>query len=326
MTEQGRVLFLAWTRTSGRAQDIAGALDGEAVLVFPHVPLLKHPLSTVVRYLLSIVQTALVLVRRRPSAVVVTNPPLLGPLVVAAWSRVTGRPFVLDSHPAGFGLKGKAVLARLQGVHRFLARRAAGVLVTTDEKAAEVDGWGANGIVVHEAPVPFPPAQAPEQPVVLFVGIFATDEPVDVVVEAARLLPDVTFQITGDPTRAPRGLVEGSPPNVAYVGFLGTDDYRSAVSAASLLLTLTTEPSSVMRSAYEGVYARVPLVMTGTDVLRATFPFAVFCDNTGPSIAEAVTEALTTRDALVAKAEQAAEVQSARWDAQLALLRKACGQ
>lgn len=321
------MLFLAWTATSGRAHDIGEALGGQALLIYPGVPgWLRHPFSTAVRYGLSLLVTAAVLVRTRPAVVVVTNPPLFPPLLVAVWARATGRRFVMDSHPSAFGAKGKKVLARLQPVHRWLARRASGVLVTTDERAREVDAWGGHGIVVHEAPIPFPPAVRGDRPVVLFVGIFASDEPVGVVVDAARALPEVCFQITGDVARAPRGLVAASPANVEYLGYLPPEEFRRAVSSASLVLTLTTEPSSVMRSAYEAVYARVPLVMTGTQVLRETFPFAVFCDNTGPSVATAVGAALRSLDDLRAVTEEAAAMQDERWQGQLGQLRAACGR
>lgn len=319
------VLFLAWTSTSGRAQDIANALGGEAAVIYPRIPYLRHPWSTVVRYAVSSVLTVSTLVRVRPRAVIVTNPPLIPPLIVAIWAAVARRPFVLDSHPTGFGRKGRAVLARLQGVHRVLARRARAVLVTTALVAEQVDRWGANGIVVHEAPVDFPMAQPPTDPRVLFVGIFASDEPVAAVVEAATLLPHVTFQITGSVDRAPRGLIDTSPSNVAYVGFLDQPAYRAAVATCSLVLTLTTEPSSVMRSGYEAIYAGVPLVVTDTEALRETFPSAGFCDNTGPSIAAAVTSVLTSPATETATRSRAAlALQRDRWQGQLAALTAAC--
>jgi glycosyltransferase involved in cell wall biosynthesis len=319
-----RVLFLAWTKTSGRAEDISAALRGDAHLVFPRVPLLPHPFSTALRYAIGTVQSALLLLRARPSAVVVTNPPLIPPLVVALWAAATRRPFVLDSHPSGFGLKGRRVLAVLQPVHRALARRATGVLVTTNELAGRVDAWGGRGIVVHEAPVDFPEPSPPTDPTVLFVGIFASDEPIDAVLDAARLLPDTRFRITGDPRRAPAQLVGSAPANVELTGFLATEAYRSAVSGASVVLTLTTEPHSVMRSAYEAVYAHVPVVMTDTAVLRGDFPYALFCENTGASIAAALRQALASQGELRARAPEAAALQRARWDKQLVALREAC--
>lgn len=323
MTTRPAVLFVAWTRTSGRGSDLADALGGEAALIHPRIPLMRGPLSTVVRYAVSAVLTAGVLLRRGPRAVIVTNPPLLPALVVAAWARAAGRPFVLDSHPSGFGLKGKVLLARLQPVHAWLARRARAVLVTTQAFVERIEGWGGRGLVVHEPPVSFPPRFLPDTPVVLFVGIFAADEPVDIVLAAARQLPEVTFLVTGDPSRAPSGLLADLPPNVTLTGYLRGDDYRRAVSSCSVLLTLTTEPESVMRSGYEAVYAHAPLVVTDTPVLRETFPRAVFCANTSDAVAAAVSECLTAaRD--TARWDEAARLQQERWDGQLACLREAC--
>jgi glycosyltransferase involved in cell wall biosynthesis len=323
---KGPVLVLAWTNRPGRALDLAESLGGEAVVAYPRTPgFLRHPFSTALRYALSTVITVSTLVRLRPSAVVVTNPPLIPPLVVAAWSRLTRRPFLLDSHPSAFGAKGKWVVARLQFVHRWLARAAEGVLVTTDERAAEVDGWGARGVVVHEAPVAFPQHRAQATPVVLFVGVFAPDEPVEAVVDAARLLPEVQFQITGDVRLAPSALLADAPANVSFVGYLGAEDYRRCVADATVLLTLTTEPSSVMRSAYEAVYARTPLITTGTPALRELFPHAVFCDNTAESVRDAVVRALQTLPELASQVDAALAVQDRRWAQQRAELAGLCG-
>jgi glycosyltransferase involved in cell wall biosynthesis len=323
---KGSVLVLAWTNRPGRALDLAESLGGEAAVVYPRTPgFLRHPFSTALRYALSTVITASTLVRLRPSAVVVTNPPLIPPLVVATWSALTRRPFLLDSHPSAFGAKGRWVVAKLQFVHRWLARAAEGVLVTTDERAAEVNGWGARGLVVHEAPVLFPPRRTQQPPAVLFVGVFAPDEPVEAVVEAARLVPDVQFQITGDVSQAPSGLLDNAPPNVSFVGYLGAEDYRQCVADATVLLTLTTEPSSVMRSAYEAVYARTPLITTGTPALRELFPHAVFCDNTAESVRDAVVRALADKADLESQAEAALALQDRRWALQRAELAGLCG-
>jgi hypothetical protein len=136
----------------------------------------------------------------------------------------------------------------------------------------------------------------------------------------------VRFRITGAVDAAPPGLVAASPANVDYVGYLGPEDYRRAVSTATLVLTLTTEPSSVMRSAYEAVYARVPLVTSDTAALREAFPFAVCCDNTAASIAAAVDSAVAAAADLAAKAEAALALQEERWAGQLAALREACAR
>lgn len=321
-----RILVVAWTATSGRALDLAEVLDGRAALVYPRPPAwLAHPVSTLWRYLVSSLMTVGLLLRHRPHVVVVTNPPVVPPLLAALWCLATGGRLVLDSHPSSFGGKGMTWMTRLEPVHRVLARRSSAVLVTTADRARQVDEWGGRGLVLHEPPVPFPPRTEGGPPTVLFVGVFAPDEPVHDVVEAARRLPDVTFQVTGDPRTAAPALLAALPANVDLVGFLAQPDYRRAMSSASVVLTLTTEPSSVMRSAYEAVYARVPLVTSDTPVLRELFPHAVHCANDADAIAAAVKHALDDLPRMRAVADEARAEQASRWAHQLAALRGAAG-
>ena len=322
----GRIVFLAWTSRPGRALDICSALGAQPVLLFPAVGArLPHPFGTAVRYAASAAQTVAALLRHRPRVVIATNPPLFPALFAAAWCALVGGGFVMDSHPSAFGAKGRRVLAKLQPLHRWLGRRARAVLVTTEERAAQVRAWGAHGIVVHEAPSQFPPRKEPEHPTVLFTGVYAADEPVAEVLGAARLLPGVEFRLTGDPAKAEPGLLADLPPNVTCVGYLDQPAYRQEVAGVTVVLTLTSEPTSIMRSAYEAVYARVPVITTDTPDLRETFPYAVHCENSPPSIVAAVQLAIDDLDRLRLDTDAAYRLQLQRWQDQLHALRQACG-
>jgi glycosyltransferase involved in cell wall biosynthesis len=321
-------VYVAWTSRPGRVKDVSAALGAHPFAIFPRprLPLrLPHATATAIRYLVSLVLTVAELARSRPRTIIATNPPMFPPLVAWGWSRLTRGTFVMDSHPSAFGAKGKRTLERLQPLHRWLARRAAAVLVTTPARAAEVQSWGGTGLVVHEAPATFPPPARGPATAVLFVGVFAPDEPVDAVVAAAAAVPEVEFRLTGDPTQAPPGLLEALPPNVTCVGYLDADTYATEIAAATLILTLTTEPSSVMRSAYEAVYARVPLITSDTPVLRDVFPYALHCESTPESIATAVREGLASLQTMRANTDLALELQRRRWDEQLAKLIEVCG-
>jgi hypothetical protein len=328
--EEGRpdVVFVVWGRVHGRAEEIAAAVGGEG-RSFWYPRLAGGPFRTLVRYALSAVATCAFLVRRRPRAVVATNPPVVPGVLAWAYSRVTGAVFVLDSHPSAFGRKGDAVSARLLPLHAWLARRAVATFVTTEEWVEQVDAWGGRGIVVHEAPAwRDPPASAPStvagsRPRVLFLGVFAQDEPVDAVVGAARHLPDVDVWITGDVGRAPEGSIAAAPANVRFVGFLDTPAYRRAVADADVVVSLTTEPTSVMRTAYEAVYAAKPLIVSDWPALRALFPYAVPVGNDAPSIAAGIRRAIEALPRLRDAAAAARDVQLDRWHAQLEAVRRA---
>ncbi|KGM12174.1 glycosyltransferase [Cellulomonas bogoriensis] len=316
------VVHVTWQRHAGRAVEIAEALGGAPVHVY--MPALSRKPLVPVRYVLSALATAAALVRARPRAVIVTNPPVFPGLVVAAYCAVTRTRFLLDSHPGSFGVKGNVVSRKLLGVTRWLARRSSGVMVTVDHYVRLVQTWGARGLVVHEAPPSWtigPPQRGP-RPRVLFVCVYSEDEPVHEVVEAARLLPDVDVAITGDLRRRPAGLGERAPANVDFVGFLGQKDYLAEIARADVVVSLTTEPTSIMRSAYEAVYALRPLVVSDWPALNEVFPYGHATANEASALAAAISAAL--EDAPHVQ-ESALVAQRERWEAQLAALREALG-
>lgn len=319
--------FVAWTRRTGRAEELAIALGGEARL-FTGAGLNGRSTAPL-RYVVNAVQTMIWLARRRPRAVAVQNPPTPAAYVVAAYARLARVPLLLDSHPVAFGRKNSRLWRALLPLHRRLARRSDLVLVTVEELAAEVRSWGARAQLVHEAP----PAAAgvegdppPRDGVrVLFVGVFAPDEPVAAVIEAAAGVPEATVAITGDVAQAPPALVERAPSNVEFVGFLNAATYAAALQDADVIMVLTTDLTSVVRAGYEAVYARRPLIVSDTPVLREVFPHAVHTRNTAAGIAAATRRALGDLDALRDVASRAREEQEVRWEGQRRALSEAIG-
>lgn len=326
-TRMGRgVLFLAWTRTSGRSQEIATALGGDARPIFSERLSAKR--LVLIRYAYSLVTSIGVLIRLRPSAVIVTNPPIIPGLLVRGWSAVTRRPYVLDSHPSSFGAKNHRISQRLIGVHRWLARGAAVTMVTTQEWVDTLASWGAEGLIVHEAPPlwsvgPLPRAAEGVRPRVLFPGVFSGDEPVDLVWQVARLRPDVEFRVTGLTSRCPEHLFRDKPDNVTLVGYLDTAAFAAEVDGAHAVLALTTEPTSVMRCGYEAVYSRRPLIVSDWPAGQDAFPHAVHASNDAESLASAVDLALSPAWRDEALLDLALKEQTYRWNQQLDALRSA---
>lgn len=318
--------FVSWSFVRGRSSEIADALDGEAKSIYYSRLVGRRKWLVPLRYALSSIHTLGYLLRRRPRAVITTLPPVFPGLVAYAYSRVFRAGFVLDSHPSGFGRKGDKVSERLLPVHRWLARRANATMVTTDEWVAEVDAWGGGGIIIHEAPSLLdlaPPAEPSGPFTVLYVAVFSSDEPVAEVLAAARQVADVRVHITGDIRKCDPRLIESAPENVEFVGFLGPEEYRRAVEEAHAVMALTTEPTSVMRAAYEAVYARRPLLASDWPRIRELFDHAVLVDNDSGGIAMGLRRARDEYADLVSATEPAFEEQTKRWKLQLDVLRGA---
>lgn len=305
--------FVAWGAVAGRPAELAHALGGDALCLFP--PGTRRP-RVLVRWIRSAVATVPYVLKERPQVLVVTNPPVVAALVGWFSARLVGARLVLDSHPGSFGAQGDRVAALLQPLHRWVTRRASLSIVASERWRSLVEGWGGDAVVVHEAPgdwQPRPPAR-PAAARVLYVGRFARDEPWREVLEAARLTPQLEFHMTGE---RPLDLDPASVPvNVRLVGYLGSADYRRAVYDADVVMSLTTEPGSVMRAGCEAVWAGRPLVVTGWPSSRQAFPFAVYVDNEAASIAEGLRHAVRTFRLLADRAVDAVAVQRRRWEDQ----------
>jgi glycosyltransferase involved in cell wall biosynthesis len=285
------VVVLAWTKISERQMDLAHQLSGEAKIVFPD----RVTSSTTVRYLLSAVQTIIFLRRRSYRVLIVTAPPIETALICAAFRR-RGKPLILDSHPGAFGLMGDARSRKLQIFHRWLWRRAAFVLVTTEELANTVNAGGGHALVFHEPNARWQGLEEPSVPPAISVSvhsiwvfvpfIFARDEPVDVLFSVARRLRNIEFRVTGKPDRLPDDTAV--PPNVTLLGFLGPEQYLSEMQKSDIVIVLSTERESVMRTAYEAIRLGRPLVVSKTEATLKYFPYALHAENTETSIAAAL--------------------------------------
>ncbi|MFC6238974.1 glycosyltransferase [Longivirga aurantiaca] len=315
---RARVQFLAWAPTAGRARDLAADLDGEAVTIYPKR--LTARKATPLRYAVSSLVTVGRLARSRPRAVVVQNPPVYPGVIALAYARLARARFVLDSHPASFGAKDNAQAQKMLRITARLARKADGVLVTTESWAQVVRSWGGRPLVLHEAPPHWTTSPARpldgRRPQVLFSCVFASDEPVAEVVAAARSLPELDVLVTGDPRRAPAGILDDLPANVRLTGWLDQAAYAAEVDGCDILLALTTEPTSVMRAAYEAGYARRVLVMSDTRTMRELFPEAVTCGDDRDSIAAGLALAVRDHDRLVRDLDTVRARQQRRWDTQ----------
>ncbi len=318
------VSFIAWSSVPGRSEEIATALGGEARCFYDFGFVTARLIP--IRYAASALRTTLYLLARRPRAVIASNPPVFPGLIAYLYGLLSGAPVVLDSHPSAFGFyESKRLVTLTMPLHRFLMARVAGQIVTVEDLVDEVKRQGGRAEICHEAPPRWsvPAADPPNgAPRVLFVGIFADDEPTEMVVAAARELQDVEVAVTGDLRKCPPGLLEGSTPNVRFVGFLDEAAYRDAIAASHVIMTLTNRPEAVNRAANEAVFARRPLIVSDWPASRRYFPHAVHVPNTVEGVVEGISEALRRYDDLSQAAEAALVEQASRWERQLDVLRE----
>jgi glycosyltransferase involved in cell wall biosynthesis len=320
------VAFIAWSTVGGRSHEIAAALGGEA-RCFNDLRIVSKWLIPL-RYAISSVRTVAYLLRRRPRAVIVTNPPVFPGVIATCYGRLTGTRVVLDSHPSAYGLNGDQVAVKLLPLSRWVAKQAVSSLVTGDDLVRRTNDWGARADVLHEAAPDWslpPVEEVGERPRALLIGRFAHDEPISEVVDAAGLVPEVDIEITGDLRNCPDGLPEQAPSNVHFVGFLHDEEYLKAIERADVVMALSTRSQTVSRGASEAVWAGRPLIVSDWPEARAAFPFALHIQNDSDAIADSLRTASERHDDLVARADQARRDQFERWQEQLDVLRELVG-
>lgn len=326
--QRGGIVGIFWGPHSRHMEDIAAHLGAE-----PHAidvmsfSWRKYSFLAPLKYLLQATITWALLIARRPSAVYVIISPTFAALAVYLYCLVARVPYVMDVHGHSLTSRKWAWTIPLQ---KFLARRALATLVDQRLYKETFDACGALTVVLERSPASFDLGRltrrsAPHFSVTL-VSIFGADEPVATVVEAARLLPDVRFAITGDTKRADPALLSGAPPNVSFTGYLYGDAYLNLLYSSGAVMTLTTEPYSLVSGGIESMALGRPTILSNQPVLVDYFTSgAVFVEHTPESIAAGVARARAEEARLSQESARLAAEKCDRWSSAMGELRALIG-
>jgi len=247
-------------------------------------------MGAVLKYPVQAVDTVRLLLRNRPDVVIVQNPPSIAPLIVAAYAAIRRARFVVDAHSDAMM---SPIWTRPQWLYRYLARRAQATIVTNEHFAGIIRGWGGRALVIQDIPAEFPEGSFEVDGGfnVAVVNTFAADEPVEAVLAAARNLHDVTFLVTGDPTRAPQRVPATLPPNVRFTGFLPDASYYGLLRSSQAVMCLTTRDHTMQRGACEALSLGTPIITSDWPILSDYFSRGtVYVDNTASGIRDGVLE------------------------------------
>jgi glycosyltransferase involved in cell wall biosynthesis len=238
------------------------------------------------KYPRQFMSTLAALVRARPRVVFVQSPPSFAAWTVALYAWLARTPFVIDAHSDAFD---RAIWTTPSWLNALVYRRAAIVVVTNDYWAKRVLRMGGRPLVVPAVPISLDVAAPPplDGPSIAVVTTWARDEPIDAVVNAARLCPDVSFYLTGKPQAA--GNAHRFPPNVHLTGFLAERTYNGLLANVQAVICLTTRDNTMQNGAAEALYLGTPIITSDWAVLRQYFSLGtVHVDNSPEAIAAAV--------------------------------------
>ncbi len=162
-------------------------------------------------------------------------------------------------------------------------------------------------------------ADADGRPLVFVPTSFSADEPIDVLLQAAALLPQVRFALTGRLSRAkPQGYPDRAPDNVEFTDYIDVATFNRMLGAARVVVGLTTVEGIQLSAANEAIGAGKPLVLSDTHILRELFgAAAVFSRNDVKSLAAAIEDALARAPSLAQRSEALRRQRELRWRQQL---------
>lgn len=191
----------------------------------------------------------------------------------------------------------------------------------TLEQAAAMGVTRARMTVLEDPPPPNfhagagAPGVVPQEPYVLVPCSFQYDEPIPMLMDAARALPELRFLVTGNRNRAEaQGFTTNAPGNVTFTGFLDVADYNALLAAASVVLGLTTEEGIQLSVANEALGAGRALVLSDTRVLRAMFgAAALLSPNTASDLARTLRAATARQQDLEVASQSLRDQRLAAW-------------
>lgn len=318
--DQTNWLAIAWAPYSRMSDTFVRELEGKLYCI--HYLRFQSPLYAPFKYPIQALRTMQVLFKERPEAIHVQTPPFVCGLVVYLYCLLSGAKFVLHYHSAAFGRIWDWALP----IQRFLARRAVTNIVTNQHWADIVHAWGAHALVMYDPFLDLPEGETFSVEAgfkVAYVSIFAADEPVDAVVEAAALLPDVKFYITGDTRKKPASFFAEAPSNITFTGFLDPNNqYPSLLRAADAIMVLTTRNHTLQLGGCEAVAVGKPLITSDWPYLKEVFAKGtVFVANTAEGIRGGILEVQEKYEELAKEVVALRQESRKEWNSRLIQLK-----
>ena len=291
--DRANTVFVSWFAHHGRSESLAEALGIPGYFVFD-----RSDAALPLRYARQWSATRRLLAIARPAQLLVMQPPVLALLAVrmSRWGRRAR--IAADFHTGSFlDPKWRWSL----GLSLRLMGRGGLAVVTNDALAERVRARGYRAVAVHDWISEITPGRAADGEYMLLPFAWASDEPMQELIDAARTEPAIEWRVTG---RAPDWVAAAAPPNLKLLGFLSPEEYWDQFDRAGAIGALTTKDFTMQRAGYEALCRARPLLTTPTTVLREYFgEAAIYAEPTADGLVAGARDVLRRRGELSAKLE-----------------------
>ena len=313
--------FIAWIDYHRRSDLLAQHLGAEMRFIY-YKPSWKV-LQTPIRYIVQTLRTWRVQRQDRPDIIFIQNPPIVSVLIAFIYARLHGAHCVIDSHTGAF-LSPKWRWS--VGLHRLLSKGSLATIVHNTSQEKIVKEWGCRYLVVDFTPGSYPPGDEFALDGKFNVAVsssFREDEPLDLVFEAAALLPEVSFYITGDSKRIAPSILSKKPDNCILTGYLSYERYVGLLRCVDAIMVLTTGDHTLLMGGFEAVSIGTPLIVSDWPILQDFFSLGtVHVANTVQGIHQGVCLAQSKQRSLQQEMLVLQEQLQTKWEHNLAELQR----
>ena len=293
MKDRQRRLFISWNMDVPRSENLSFYLGASYYCVCPFEKRARRfrYFFLLLNYLMAGLKTLRVLKKERPDIIFVENPPVFAPLIVWIYSKMNRAQYVIDTHSAAFTWRRWTFF---QGLHKLLCRNALMNLLHNEPLANIVASWNAPRMALPDPPPRLVADRA--YPFrdgfnVAVICSYSRDEPIEIVIEAARQMPLINFYITGRINRAPKSIITGVSENAILTDYLPKKDYAALLIGCSVVICLTMDNDTMQCGAYEALELGRPIITSKWPVLEKLFSKGtIHIDNSSKSLMGAISE------------------------------------
>lgn len=308
------------------SQNLGNALNMEVKQIY-YRKIFGINIPAFFRYIIQSIATWVYLLKKQPTIIYVQNPPFFAPLAVYIYCFFSGSKMAIDSHTAAF-LDAKWM--RLFPIFRFVARKA--ILNTCHNyKNLEIlKNWKIEPAMVAQFSNPKYDLKLLNKPMqnikinkkisesefpIMMVNRFADDDDCETVIETAKLMPNATFFLTGDPSKA---RLSNITSNVILTGYLEHNEFLKLMYRCKVILAFTLRPDTVLWSIREIIALRKPFVTTDSEVLHHYFnDIGFFTKSDAEVMKNRINEALANESSTIQKMELFLQKDNLRWEKEI---------
>jgi glycosyltransferase involved in cell wall biosynthesis len=278
---------LVWAKTARRSSTLAQLLGAKLIILSIDRKGISIRLS---QYLILAIRTFFILLKENPDFIICQCPPIQILFPSYCYSKIRKAVFVVDAHTGAFIGKGFHFPV-YRKILKFFLCRARLTIIPNQGLVDYLLAWKISYFILEDG---LPNLEVKlvteklEKSVVLISG-GGSDEPIEEVIKAARLVPEVKIFITGVEMGKKEESLSRNLKNLTFTGFLLEPEYLNLLRQAEVIMVLTTRPNTILCGAYEALSLEKPMILSNTKTLSHHFTKGIIAvENTAEGIAQGI--------------------------------------